>query len=88
MKQIVVIVAGTGQHHDLSVEPGTAARDILRQVNLPDYVLSKDNGNFVFGADENIYPKIADGEKLAATARTDVGSPGHLTSGVPYGYTA
>lgn len=73
MKQVVVIVAGTGQHHDLTIEPGTTSRDVLHQIRLDGYRLAKDNGQFVFGETENIYPQVADGEKLAATAKTDVG---------------
>lgn len=73
MKSIVLIVAGTGQHYDLSIEPGTTARDVLSQTNLSGYRLSKDNGQTVFGENENIYPAIENGEKLHASAKTDVG---------------
>lgn len=76
MKNITVIVAGTGQHHDLAIEPGTTASDILRQINLAGYRLTRNNGQFAIDPNENLYPILTDGEKLAATAKTDVGNNG------------
>jgi len=73
VKSIVVITAGTGNHTDLSIEPGTTANDILKQLNLNGYVLSKDSGQHVFGASENVYANVDDGEKLHAASKTDVG---------------
>ncbi len=73
MKNIVVIVAGSGQHHDLTIEAGTTARDILQQVGLQGYVLSKDAGQHAFGETENVYAAVDDGEKLHAATKTDVG---------------
>lgn len=80
MKNVVIIVAGTGQHHDLTIAPGTTPRDILAQVGLTEYRLSKDGQ--VLGESENIYTLIDDGEKLHASAKTDVGiSRTHCLSG-------
>jgi len=73
MKNVVVNVAGTGQHHDLSIEVGTSTDDILKQIGLQGYVLSKDSGQHTFGQYENVYAAIDDGEKLYAAAKTDVG---------------
>lgn len=73
MKGIVVVLAGTGQAHDLSIQPGTSARDVLNQLGLQGYVLSKDRGEHPFGESENIYTEVDDGEKLFAAAKTDVG---------------
>ena len=73
MKNVVVVVAGSGQHHDLAIEAGTTTRDILQQVGLQGYVLSKDAGQHPFGESENIYAAVDDGEKLYAAAKTDVG---------------
>ena len=74
MKNIVVIIAGTGQAHDLTVQPGTTAGDILGQLSLNGYNLAKDQGRHIFGETENIYPEVQDGEKLHAISKTDVGS--------------
>jgi hypothetical protein len=73
MKQIVVIVAGTGQPRDLRIEPGTTARDILSELGLQDYVLSKDSAQHPFGANENVYTEVDDGEKIYAAPKADVG---------------
>jgi len=73
MKNVVVIIAGSGQHHDLTIEAGTTARDILQQIGLQGYVLSKDAGQHTFGETENVYAAVDDGEKLHAAAKTDVG---------------
>ena len=73
MKTVVVVVAGSGQAHDLTIQPGTSAGDILNQAGLKGYVLSKDRGQHPFGQNENVYPEVDDGEKLYAAAKTDVG---------------
>ncbi len=73
MKSIVVITAGTNNHTDLSIEPGTTAKDILNQLNLQGYNLSKDSGRQIFGDSENVYANVDDGEKLHAFSKTDVG---------------
>ena len=38
---MVVVVAGTGQIRDIQIEAGTTAGDILNQLTLRDYLLSK-----------------------------------------------
>jgi len=73
LKAIVVIAAGSGDHHDLAIEPGTTASDVLEQLGLNGFTLSKDQGQHVFGANENIYTEVDDGEKLYAASKTDVG---------------
>ncbi len=73
MKNVVVIVAGSGQHHDLSIEAGTTARDILQQIGLQGFVLTKDGDHKSFGEDESVYEAITDGQKLYAASITDVG---------------
>lgn len=72
MKSVVVTVAGTGEGHDLTIEPGTTSQDILNQLGLKGYVLAKDNGRHVLGANENVYVAAQDGEKLIATAEITV----------------
>src|ERR1700730_14350941 len=41
MKKLSVVVAGTGQIRDVEIQPGTTAGDVLHQLTLPDYLLSK-----------------------------------------------
>jgi len=73
MKRIAVIVVGSGQIHDLTINPGTTAREILREIGLEDYNLSKQNESHPFGLDENVYVEVQDGEKLNAATKVDVG---------------
>ncbi len=72
MKRVLVTVSATGAGHDLEIQPGTTAADILRQIGLQDHQL-KMQGEDPFGNTENVYPRIADGEKLFANSIADVG---------------
>lgn len=74
MKTAVIVIAGSGRSHDVTIEPGTTPEDIFRDLGIgEDFILSKDGGAHVFGNTENIYPDVDDGEKLHAASRTDVG---------------
>lgn len=82
MKSAVIVIAGSGRSHDVTIEPGTTPEDIFRDLGIgEDFVLSKDNGAHVFGKAENIYPEVDDGEKLHAASRTDVGHFAHNFGG-------
>ena len=72
MKNIAVVVAGTGQIKDLAIKPGTTAKEILTTVGISDGTLSRQNGPS-FAADENVYEAVTDGQKLFASATADVG---------------
>ena len=73
MKKLSVVVAGSGQIRDLDIRPGTTAGDILHQLSLPDYLLSKGPNDPFFAAAESVYDKVADGEKIFASTKADVG---------------
>ncbi len=73
MKSIVVIKAGTGENSDLSIDAGTTSSDILKELNLTGFILSKDDGKYVFGDTENVYAGVDDGEKLHVSSKADVG---------------
>ena len=53
--------------------PGTTAGDILQQLTLADYVLSKGPNEPFFAAAESVYDKVKDGEKIFASTKADVG---------------
>lgn len=73
MKRLSVVVAGTGQIRDLEIQPGTTAGDVLAQLNLRDYLLSKGpNEPFLANAD-SVYDKVSDGEKIFASTKAEVG---------------
>ena len=74
MKKLSVVVAGTGQIRDIEIKPGTSAGDILAQLSLKDYLLSKGPNDPFFAAAETVYDKVSDGEKLFASTKADVGA--------------
>ncbi len=74
MKKLSVVVAGTGQIRDVEIQAGTSAGDVLRQLNLNDYLLSKGPNEPFLAAAETIYDKVKDGEKVFASTKAEVGT--------------
>jgi len=74
MKRLSVVVAGTGQIRDVEIQPGTTARDVLTQLGLPDYLLSKGPNDPFFAAGESVFDKVNDGEKIFASTKAEVGT--------------
>ena len=81
MKNIAIKVgANPDPPVDVSIEPGTTSSDILdhiketQGINLTGYGLSKEDAKNQFGNNENIYPKVEDGEKLYAFKISKVAS--------------
>jgi hypothetical protein len=75
MKKLSVVVAGTGQIRDIEIQPGTTAGDVLNQLGIKDYLLSKGPNDPFFAAADSIYDKVNDGEKIFASTKADVGEP-------------
>ena len=73
MKKICVSVVGSGQLHEVNIEPGTTAGDILRGLNLSDYLLSRSPSADFFANAESVYDKIPEGQKLFASTKATVG---------------
>ncbi len=73
MKKLSVVVAGTGQIRDVEIQPGTTAGDILHQLSLSDYLLSRGPNEPFFAAAESVYDKVKDGEKIFASTKAEVG---------------
>ena len=73
MKHLSVVVAGTGNIHDLDIQPGTTAGDVLDQLKLKDYLLSKGPNDPFFAAAESVYDKVGSGEKIYASTKAEVG---------------
>ena len=73
MKRLSVVIAGTGQIRDLEIPPGATAGDVLREINLPDYLLSRSPDEPFFAKTDSIYDKVNDGEKVFASTKADVG---------------
>jgi hypothetical protein len=72
-KRVSVVVAGTGQIRDIEIRPGTTAGDILNQLDLKDYLLSKGPNEPFFAASDSVYDKVNDGEKIFASTKAEVG---------------
>jgi hypothetical protein len=74
MKRIAVVVAGsTRGPQDVTIQPGTTAHEVLSQLGLEGYLLSTKGASTYFGDDENLYPKIVEGDLLYATTEAEVG---------------
>jgi len=73
MKRISVVVAGSGQIHDVTIEPGTSVGDVLADLDLSDYLLSRGPKEPFFAQADTLYDKIEAGEKLFATTKAEVG---------------
>lgn len=74
MKRIAVVVAGsTRGPQDVTIQPGTTAHEVLNQLGLEGYLLTTKGGTTYFGDDENLYPKVFDGDLLYATTEAEVG---------------
>lgn len=74
MKQVTVCMLESGKLVDRTIAPGTTTADLLRDVGLPNGLLSKSrDGEFLANAD-TVYDKITDGQKLFASTPASVGS--------------
>jgi len=73
MKKICVSVVGSGQLHEINIEPGTTAGDILRGLNIADYLLSRNPSADFFAHAESVYDKVSEGQKLFASTKATVG---------------
>ncbi|MBL8124200.1 MAG: hypothetical protein JNJ39_08850 [Blastocatellia bacterium] len=68
MKQIIISIAGTDgkrEFKDVQILPGTKPRDVLAQLNLNGFQLSKPEGGF-FGFNDDLYQAVSEGQKVFA----------------------
>jgi hypothetical protein len=74
MKRTEVRIAGsTREPQNLTIQPGTTASDIVRQLGLTGYLLCAKGSETYFGDDENVYEQVSSGALLYATTPADVG---------------
>jgi hypothetical protein len=69
MKQIIISVAGSDgkrEFRDVQILPGTKPRDVLAQLNLTGFQLSKPEGG-AFDFNDDLYQAVSDGQKVFAT---------------------
>ena len=78
MKRIIIAVAGTEgkkEYQDVDILPGTKSRDVLGQLGLDGFQLSRPGGG-AFAFNDDLYPEIEDGQKIFATkADVEAGRP-------------
>ena len=79
MKQIIISVAGSDgkrEFKDVQILPGTKPRDVLAQLNLNGFQLSKPEGG-AFDFNDDLYQAVSDGQKVFATkADVEAGDSG------------
>lgn len=76
MKQITIVVAGTEGNDlkDVEIGPGTKPRDVLSQLKLTGFQLSKPDGG-AFGFNDDLYPAVDAGQKVFATKSDVIAGP-------------
>lgn len=74
MKRLSVVIAGTGQIRDIEIQPGTTAGDVLQQLSIPEYLLSKGPNDPFFAKADSLFDKVNDGEKIFASTKAEVGA--------------
>ena len=73
-KHIVVKVAGAAEPREAMIHPGTTCRGLLDALGLGrNLLLTQDPAGTPFGADESLFDKVADGQKLYAVPPMEVG---------------
>jgi sulfur carrier protein ThiS len=74
MKELLIVVAGSGERKPISIGPGTTVQDVLEQTGLQGYVLSRDGDLAnVLPANKDLFPLVEDGQKVWASTVADVG---------------
>jgi len=65
-KNVLVLVAGTNRELKAEVHSPTTAKDLLKKIGVKGH-LKKYGEALPFADNEDIYPRIENGEKLVAT---------------------
>jgi hypothetical protein len=72
-KSLAIKVAGSPVIHDVVIEPGTTAKDILDGLDLQGFLLIKGPNDLPIAEDEEVYPLVKDGSKLYASTIAEAG---------------
>ena len=72
-KNIAIKVAGSPAIHDVAIQPGTTAREILDTVSLSGYLLCRGPNDPPFGDSDVVYSQVDDGAKLDASTPAEAG---------------
>lgn len=72
-KNIELVVAGSGEVRDLTIEPGTTVREVLAATGLSDYQVSRGSNQPFLRADEDLHRSVPDGARLYASTPAEAG---------------
>ena len=73
-KRIVIKVAGAGEPRDIVLRPGVTTKDVLDNLGLGrNMMLTQDAAGEPFAADENLWAKLEDGQKIYCAPTMEVG---------------
>jgi hypothetical protein len=74
-RAVVKFTGGRRAPQEILVGPGTTVADLLMGIGLSTtgFLLGKGTGDTVFGKDENLYPRIGEGDVIYCTANVDAG---------------
>ena len=70
-KNVIVVKAGSGKNTEVEVRPGETTKDLLEKLGFEGYLQKLDEGS-PFGATEELYPRVANGEKLIVAPHAPV----------------
>ena len=71
-KTVYVVVAGSGKKFEVQILPGVTTRDLLEKLGLHGH-LSKYGEPTPFAENEELYPRVEEGDKLLVGPTTPVG---------------
>jgi hypothetical protein len=63
-KNISLVVAGTGEVRDLTLTPGTTAREVLEATGLRDYLISAGPDKPFLASEDDVFRAVPEGGKL------------------------
>lgn len=89
MKDVVVVCGAQGEEgtkRDITLAPGSTAGDVLRQLGLDGYCLSREGESSRFANEEEIYPVVEAGSKLRAVPIATVGVAVLVSFGLSFRY--
>jgi hypothetical protein len=76
-KNITIVKPGAGEStqseaYDIAIQPGHTGKQVMEQLTLNDFVLTKGDGKALNMA-EDLFPLVENGEKLFAATPATVG---------------
>ena len=72
-KPVIVVQAGSGKNVEVEIRPGETAKDLLQKLGFEGYI-SKLGESTPFGASEELYTRVGNGEKLVVAPHCPVQS--------------